>query len=58
MIDADGRRICDKEIWSRTKGEWCGCRRPAKETVPSQYICAGLDFCDKHSKGVGHDRIM
>ncbi len=48
MIDANGNRICDKEIWSRTKRMWCGCRAPANTNVPSDYICAGLDFCKKH----------
>lgn len=49
MIDAAGNRICDKEIWSRKQGLWCGCRRTATINVPSQYICAGLDFCDRHT---------
>lgn len=49
MIDSEGRRVCDKEIWSRTKRMWCGCRQPARVTLPSQYVCAGLDFCNKHA---------
>lgn len=51
MIDAEGRRLCDKEIWSRAKGMWCGCRQPAVSSAPSKYICAGLDFCKRHTSG-------
>jgi hypothetical protein len=49
MIDAEGRRLCDKEIWSRANNMWCGCRLPASVTAPSKYICAGLDFCKRHA---------
>jgi hypothetical protein len=49
VIDAEGRRLCDKEIWSRTNKMWCGCREPASVSAPSRYICAGLDLCKKHS---------
>ncbi len=49
MIDAEGRRLCDKEYWSRSQGMWCGCRSLATTSVPSAYICAGLDYCDRHA---------
>ncbi len=54
MTDAEGRRLCDKEIKNRA-GIWCGCRMPASVTVPSEYICTGLDFCKKHEpEGASH----
>lgn len=49
MIDAEGRRICDKEYWSRSQGVWCGCRKPAPFNEPSKYIVSGLDFCAQHA---------
>ena len=58
VIDAEGRRLCDKEIWSRTKQMWCGCRIPAAVTIPSKYICAGLDLCKRHSpEGERHAQV-
>lgn len=48
MIDADGRRICDKEVWSRSRNRWEGCRQSATVNVPSKYVCSGLDYCKKH----------
>src|SRR6266571_6770102 len=49
VITAEGNRICDKEIWSRAANMWRGCRCPASFTIPSKYICVGLDLCKKHA---------
>jgi hypothetical protein len=49
MINAEGQRICDKEIWSRSRKLWCGCRRPASVDAPSRYIPSGLDYCPRHA---------
>ena len=48
MITDEEKRICDKEIWSRSKKMWCGCRNPATVNVPSKYIASGLDYCKRH----------
>ena len=48
MVDAEGKRICDKEYWSRLYKMWCGCRKPAVVNVPSKYVTSGLDYCHKH----------
>jgi len=54
MITDEGKRICDKEIWSYRKNMWCGCRKPAKFNVISKHITAGLDYCTAHSGKVIH----
>ena len=48
MITDQGKRICDKEIWSKSKKMWCGCRKPATQNVKSKYIVTGLDYCKRH----------
>lgn len=57
MITAEGKRICDKEIWSRAAGMWCGCRKPAPFNIDSSYVCAGLDYCGEHIPPKGDARI-
>lgn len=47
MIEDSGKRVCDKEI--KRDNVWCGCRRPAVVTVPSQWVVNGLDYCKRHA---------
>ena len=49
MIGLTGARYCDKEIWSRSKQIWVCCRQPAKACLPSDYIGAGIDLCERHA---------
>lgn len=49
MITETGKRICDKEIKSKT-GVWCGCRKPAVVQVPSTKVSSmTLDYCKGHA---------
>lgn len=49
MITEDGKRICDKEIWSTKRKAWCGCRKPAVANVESKWLVSGLDYCANHA---------
>jgi hypothetical protein len=49
MVTADGKRVCDKEVWSRTRHLWVGCRKPATNTVESKWNVSGLDYCQCHT---------
>lgn len=49
MVNATGKRICDKEIWSRKRNMWVGCCKPANVIVSSRWVCSGLDYCEKHA---------
>lgn len=57
MITDEGKRVCDKEIWSRIKQMWCGCRKLAMINVKSEYVASGLDYCNKH-KPVVHQAFQ
>jgi hypothetical protein len=47
MFDiAMGKSVCDREIWSRKRKRWEGCKRPAKIAIPSKRIpYMQMDFC-------------
>lgn len=47
MLNANGKRTCDKEIGK--PGVWHTCGRVAVQTVESKVVAIYLDYCSKHS---------
>ncbi len=46
MVTCEGKRICDREIWSRNHKRWESCKKPATVVVESKCVpYMQMDFC-------------